>query len=53
MATKRVRNIKEQATPIVQADLTLTTPSANEIALRDALNEVLGLLGELGLRETS
>lgn len=45
----RLRNLKPDATPIVEADL--DDPSNAELAT--AVNKVLGLLGELGLRETS
>lgn len=47
----RLRNLKPDATPVVQADLDTGTATNEQIAT--AVNGILALLDELGLRETS
>lgn len=47
----RLRNLKPDATPVVQDDLDTGTATNEQIAT--AVNVVLGLLDDLGLRETS
>lgn len=46
MSIDRVGPERRRETPL--ADAALTTPSANEIVLRDALNSVLALLRDAG-----